>query len=260
MNIPNRNFTLKDEIRAYWSDRAATFDLSASHRIEDCYGMPEWHRLIRTALDLGPGGTLAGTKALDIACGTGEISRVLTSIGADVTAVDFSETMMDIARTKLHGKSWKGILADAEALHPLADDSFDFAVTRHLAWTLTNPSAAYAEWRRVLRPGGKLLIVDGDWTAPRGLLTSFRRWLADRVGPAVTRSTEDTERHADILSRLFYSDGLTAAKLKDDLRIVSFEKFEDLPVGRLYRAGMRGVPIAERLRQSAEHRFAFLAS
>lgn len=260
MNIPHRNFTLKDEIRAYWSDRAATFDLSASHRIEDRYGMPEWHRLVRTALDLGPDHALAGTSALDIACGTGEISRVLTSLGADVTAVDFSESMMGIARGKLVGQSWQGILADAEALHPLADDSFDLAVTRHLVWTLTDPATAYAEWRRVLRPGGTLLVVDGNWAAPRSSLARVRRWLADRLCPAAPRSVEDIERHEDIRSRLFYANGLAADGLKDDLRAAGFATFTDLPVARLYGAGMRGLPIAERLRQNAEHRFAFAAS
>lgn len=259
MNIPNRNFTLKDEIRAYWSDRAVTFDHSASHRIEDRHGIPEWYRLVRAALNLGPDDALAGTKALDIACGTGEISRVLTSLGADVTAVDFSEAMLDIARRKLRGASWQGILADAEALHPLADDSFDLAVTRHLAWTLTDPPAAYAEWRRVLKPGGRLLIVDGNWAAPRGRVTRFRRWLADWIGPAVPRSVEDTERHEDILARLFYADGLTTEVLKGDLRNAGFWKFMDLPVNRLYGAGMRGTSLSERLRQSAEHRFAFVA-
>jgi ubiquinone/menaquinone biosynthesis C-methylase UbiE len=149
LNTPLRNFTLKDEIRSHWSGRAAMFDLSASHRIEDRYSMPEWQRLVRSAFDLGPQETLVGQKILDIACGTGEISRVLTGLGGDVTAVDFSENMLALAQVKLEGQSWTGLLVDAEALHPLSDASFDFAVTRHLAWTLTDPIAAYREWRRV---------------------------------------------------------------------------------------------------------------
>lgn len=260
MNVPGRNYGLKDEIRTYWSDRAATFDLSTSHRIEDRYGMPEWHRLVRTAFDLGPGESLEGQKALDIACGTGEISRVLTSLHAEVTAVDFSETMLEIARAKLDGQAWQGVLADAEALHPLADDSFDVVVTRHLAWTLTDPAAAYAEWRRVLKPGGRLLIVDGNWAAQKGHWTRLRRWLADRIEPAVDKSGDDARRHEDILCQLFYAHGLTSAALKDDLRVVGFQHFTELSVNRLYGAGMRGASLAERLRQSGAHRFAFVAS
>lgn len=260
MTLPNRNFTLKDEIRAYWSDRAATFDASVSHRIDDRYGMPEWHRLIRRAFDLNDSETLNGLSALDIACGTGEISRVLTGLDADVTAVDFSETMLGIARDKLAGRRWKGMLADAEALHPFRDGAFDLAVTRHLAWTLTDPAAAYAEWRRVLKPGGRLLIVDGNWAAQKGHWTRLRRWLADRIETAVAKSGEEARRHDEILRQLFYAEGLTATVLKDDLRGAGFQKFTDLSVNRLYGAGMRGASLAERLRQSGAHRFAFVAS
>lgn len=260
MNAPGRNYTLKDEIRTYWSDRAPVFDHSTSHRIEDRYGMPEWHRLVRTAFDLGPRESLDRHRALDIACGTGEISRVLTSLHAEVTAVDFSETMLAIARIKLDGQNWQGVLADAEALHPLADDSFDVAVTRHLAWTLTDPAAAYAEWRRVLKPGGRLLIVDGNWAAQKGRWTRLRRWLADRIETAVAKSGEEARRHDEILRQLFYAEGLTATVLKDDLRGAGFQKFTDLSVNRLYGAGMRGASLAERLRQSGAHRFAFVAS
>jgi ubiquinone/menaquinone biosynthesis C-methylase UbiE len=79
-----------------------------------------------------------------------------------VTGLDFSETMHSIAKAKLVGKTWKPLLCDAENLATVADNSFDFATTRHLAWTLTDPLAAYAEWYRVLKPGGRLLVNDGD--------------------------------------------------------------------------------------------------
>jgi 2-polyprenyl-3-methyl-5-hydroxy-6-metoxy-1,4-benzoquinol methylase len=94
---------------------AAIWPLFTLRLAQDRYGMPEWHRLVRTAFDLAPGESLDGQRALDIACGTGEISRVLTSLHAHVTAVDFSETMLEIARAKLDGNNWRGILADAEA-------------------------------------------------------------------------------------------------------------------------------------------------
>lgn len=259
MNAPRPNFTLKDEVRAYWSDRAERFDASASHRIEDRYGMPEWRRLMREALDLGADEDLIGWRALDIACGTGEISRVLTGLGAEVTAIDFSEPMLAIAREKLAGLCWQGMLADAEALHPLASASFDLAVTRHLAWTLTEPAAAYAEWRRVLKQGGRLLAVDGDWSAAQGPALRMRRWLADRLDPGGARRTDDRARHEDIRARLAYASGLTFERLVADLRAAGFTSFRRLPVQGLYGRGMRGAGLAERLRQTAGHRFALVA-
>lgn len=260
MNAPKPNFTLKDEIRAYWSDRASTFDHSASHRIEDRYGMPEWRRLLCDALNLAPGETLAGWQALDIACGTGEVSRVLTGMGAEVTGIDFSEPMLAIARVKLAGRPWRGMLVDAEALHPVRDHSFDLAVTRHLAWTLTDPAAAYAEWRRVLRAEGRLLVVDGNWSADRGALPRLRCWIADRLERGSARSEADRSRHEDIRTALAYSKGLTLEQLQVDLRAAGFTKIRPLSVSRLYGAGMRGASLADRLRQTAEHRFALVAS
>jgi len=253
------NYSLKDEIGAYWSDRAATFDQSASHRIEDWFGMPEWHRFLHDALNLGPDGTLVGQRALDIACGTGEISRVLTSLGADVTAIDFSETMLGIAAQKLKNQSWRCVQADAEALNPLADATFDLAVTRHLAWTLTNPPAAYAEWRRVIKPGGRLVVVDGNWAAKGGAFVALRRWLADRLDPNHTHDPADRARHEDIRARLHYAQGLTMDRLTADLHAAGFVDVRPVLLHRLYRHGMRGHGLAERLRQTVKHRFAVVA-
>ncbi|MBU2866997.1 class I SAM-dependent methyltransferase [Pacificibacter marinus] len=251
------NFTLKDEIRSFWSDRAADFDLSVSHQIEPQFGVPEWHRFIETAFGL-EGAQFNGQKVLDIACGTGEISRVLVGLGADVTAVDFSETMLARAQEKLNDQTWRAVQADAEALHPIVDSTFDFAVTRHLAWTLTNPVTAYQEWRRVLKPGGQLLIVDGNWVAGKSNLQRVKNWIADRISERRPRSVKEISAHRAIVSRLPYGAGLTAERLQADLRLGGFQSFRLLEVDRLYRAGMRGHPIAARLRQSAENRFAMV--
>lgn len=260
MMADGANFSLKEEIRDYWSGRAATFDDSPSHKIDDRYGMPEWHRLLRQAFGVGPDRTLDGLKALDIACGTGEISRMLCGFGAEVTAIDFSETMLGRARAKLAGQSWTGILSDAEALQLLEDDSFDIAVTRHLVWTLTDPLAAFRDWRRVLKPGGQLLVVDGDWTARKNWMHRLRHWLAARLdGGAPRGDGQDRARHEAILKQLYYREGLTADMLRTDLMAAGFTQFRTLPVRRLYGAGMRNASLASRLRLSGAHRFALVA-
>lgn len=261
MTIAERNFSLKEEIRAYWSERAADFDLSPAHRIEERYGVREWRRFLRKAFGLGRAGGLDGRHVLDIACGTGEISRVLTGLGAEVTGVDFSETMLARAREKLAGRGWTGIHADAEALFPLADGSFDFAVTRHLAWTLTDPAAAFAEWRRVLKPGGALLVIDGDWVTPHSRWWKARRWLALRLGAKPeARSKEDSAVFQSILRRLPYRAGLKADILRAELEAAGFTQFRELKVNHLYGRGMRGHGAAERLLLSSEYRFAIVAS
>ena len=146
------NFTLKEEIRAYWSARAESFDLSFGHAIKSDRELKAFQRLIGDSFGPQP------LDVLDLACGTGEITRALLSLNHRVTALDFSEAMLERARAK-HGKAARFRLGDAE--HLLDEDaSYDAAITRHLVWTLTDPEAALSEWFRVLRPGGRLLLAD----------------------------------------------------------------------------------------------------
>ncbi|WP_082152347.1 class I SAM-dependent methyltransferase [Candidatus Rhodobacter oscarellae] len=71
-----------------------------------------------------------GLRVLDLACGTGEISRMLCSLGAHVTGLDFSEAMLKKAQVKLSDQNWVPLLCDAEDLKGVSDASVDFATTR----------------------------------------------------------------------------------------------------------------------------------
>ncbi|WP_137179809.1 class I SAM-dependent methyltransferase [Roseomonas sp. AR75] len=247
-----RNFDLKEEIRAYWSDRAPSFDSAAGHRIGDA-DAAAWHRLL--AQGLGP---LQGRSVLDLACGTGEVSRMLLEQGAKVTGVDFAEPMLDRAHAKLARRGWSGRLADVETLATLPDGAFDGAVTRHLVWTLTDPAAAFAAWRRVLKPGGRLLVVDGDFVGEtlRGRL--LRRLARALGGPPAPR-TASAETHQAILARVHYSAGLSCARLTEDLLRAGFAEPRPLNVTRIYLRGLRDVTLAEKLRLLAPTRFALSA-
>ncbi len=253
------NFDLKEEIRAYWSGRAARFDESASHLIEDRYGMAQWHRLIRRAFDLGPDGDLSGKHVLDIACGTGEISRMLCGMGAEVTGLDFSDAMHAKSKEKLASHNWSALSADAENLAGVPDASFDFAVTRHLVWTLTDPASAFREWARVIKPGGRLLIVDGNWAAKPSILTRARRWLANQIEPIEPRSDHEVRQDQSIRNKFHFRNGLELKQLCLELEMAGFSPEKKLPLRHLYGAGMRAWPLATRLRQTSTHRFAVVS-
>jgi ubiquinone/menaquinone biosynthesis C-methylase UbiE len=150
---------VKEVIRAHWNDRAAIFDSSPNHAIATTEERHEWERMFSTYIGK------ERRKILDIGTGTGEIALLLARAGHDVTGIDLAEKMLAEAQSKAaaRGLDAKFKRGDAEHL-PFADEAFEVVVNRHLLWTLPHADQALMEWKRVLIPGGKMVIVDGDWS------------------------------------------------------------------------------------------------
>ncbi|MGE5269830.1 MAG: class I SAM-dependent methyltransferase [Thiohalocapsa sp.] len=147
---------VKQQVATHWDRRAAHFDDDFGHSIKTTGERAAWDRILalvvpKRALD-----------ALDAGCGTGFLSLELAALGHHVTGVDFAPAMLEAARRKAaeRGLSVRFEHADAENL-PFSAKSFDLAISRHVLWTLPHPEAAIDEWIRVLRPGGRLAIIDG---------------------------------------------------------------------------------------------------
>lgn len=249
---PGSNRTVKDRIREHWSDRAATFDAEPGHAIDPVREAPQWRALFARAL-----GPLDGRRVLDLACGTGQISLVLAGMGAVVTGVDFAEPMLARARARMAGQPWTGVLDDAETLATQPDAAFDAVVTRHLVWTLPDAPAAFRTWARVLRPGGRVLIVDGNWRQVPPHLRLIRA-LADRLQPP---QPDDTfaQDYADLWADLTYGSGLEPDALRRDLDAAGFSAFRVHSVLPIYLRGLAQPPLARRLRLLAARRFAVSA-
>jgi ubiquinone/menaquinone biosynthesis C-methylase UbiE len=147
---------IKPAIRKYWNWRSASFGYDADKSVAIAR---QWQRVVN-----GLVADVAGKRALDIGTGTGQLAIYLAHAGFSVTAVDISEEM--IFRAGQYAASHNlGIdfqIGDAESLN-LADSSFDVVVARNLLWTLPHPHQALREWRRVMKPGGRLIISDGLW-------------------------------------------------------------------------------------------------
>jgi ubiquinone/menaquinone biosynthesis C-methylase UbiE len=150
---------VKQQVAAHWSRRAAGFDADFGHSISTAAERAAWDRIL--ALVLGGRGTV---DAIDLGCGTGFLSLELSARGHRVTGVDFAPAMLTEARKKAaaQGLAVDFREGDAEQL-PFAAASFDLAISRHVLWTLPHPEAAIDEWIRVLRPGGRLAIIDGQF-------------------------------------------------------------------------------------------------
>jgi demethylmenaquinone methyltransferase/2-methoxy-6-polyprenyl-1,4-benzoquinol methylase len=124
-----------------------------------------------------------GDRVLDACCGTGDLALAARSQGAaEVVGLDFSEKMLDRARVKGPDIEW--VHGDVLAL-PFEDASFDSATVGFGIRNVDDLEAGLRELRRVLRPGGKLAIL--EITTPRGMLAPFYRVWFDRVVPLLGR-------------------------------------------------------------------------
>jgi demethylmenaquinone methyltransferase/2-methoxy-6-polyprenyl-1,4-benzoquinol methylase len=119
-----------------------------------------------------------GDRVLDACCGTGDLAIAAAAAGAEVTGVDFSKPMLERARRKAPGIDW--LEGDALAL-PFEAGSFDAATVGFGARNLSDLEAGLRELRRVLRPGGRLAIL--EITRPQGMLAPFYRLWFDGVIP-----------------------------------------------------------------------------
>lgn len=155
---------LLQEIASYWGTRAEGYsevnekELAGSQR-------EAWLHVLEEQF---PEKKKEEMKILDIGTGPGFFPMILSEAGYTVTAVDYTEEMLEKAKENL-GKYTKYGLErvtlqrmDAQNLE-FSDETFDIVISRNLTWNLEKPEQAYQEWMRVLKPGGVLLNFDANW-------------------------------------------------------------------------------------------------
>ncbi len=132
------------------------------------------------------GGNLAGRLAIDVACGTGDLAAVLRRAGARTLGVDFTHEMLALAPPKVEPGMW--VQGDALAL-PVRSSVADVVTIAFGLRNVADRRACFREFRRVLRPGGRAIILEFGMPdrdlfgrAYRGYLTH----VLPRVGGALT--------------------------------------------------------------------------
>jgi demethylmenaquinone methyltransferase / 2-methoxy-6-polyprenyl-1,4-benzoquinol methylase len=104
-----------------------------------------------------------GQKVLDVASGSGDLALAFAKVAgaANVWQTDINEAMLRVGRDRLvnHGLSLPNALCDAETL-PFANDSFDLVTVAFGLRNMTHKDVALAEMTRVLKPGGRLLVLE----------------------------------------------------------------------------------------------------
>ena len=104
-------------------------------------------------------GDVAGARVVDIGCGEGRFSRLLSGLGAKVTGVDLTELFIERARTLSVGDETY-VVGDAENLANLASQSFDLAVSYIVLVDLLDFERSIEASYRVLRPGGRFVVCN----------------------------------------------------------------------------------------------------
>jgi ubiquinone/menaquinone biosynthesis C-methylase UbiE len=145
---------IKTSIKRYWNWR------STSYITDNSIGTANtWESILRELVEGASGG-----RALDIGTGRGQFAVYLARSGFNVTGIDLSEKMVFHARQNAMARKLNIDFqtGDAEKLE-FDDSTFDVVVSRNLLWTLPDPGKAFMEWRRVMKPGGTLVVSDGFW-------------------------------------------------------------------------------------------------
>ena len=156
--------TLKEEIHAYWTQRAEGYSEYNQQEMADARRSMWKNKLLSLLEENFPGKNPEELKVLDVGTGPGFFALLLAEAGYQVTAADVTEEMLKEAKknTGVFAEkiTWK--LSDAQKLE-LEDCAFDAVFSRNVTWNLENPGQAYEEWVRVLKPGGLLCNFDADW-------------------------------------------------------------------------------------------------
>jgi demethylmenaquinone methyltransferase/2-methoxy-6-polyprenyl-1,4-benzoquinol methylase len=133
-----------------------------------------------------------GARALDVATGTGDLAVALRVAGAEVVGCDFSEEMLDRARRKEPAARFEW--ADALAL-PYDDDSFDAATVGFGARNFSDLPKGLSEMVRVVKPGGRVVVLEITTPQNPPLSTFFSLWF-DRAVPALGRLAGDSDAYS----------------------------------------------------------------
>lgn len=151
---------VKSVISQYWDKRSQTYDENRYNSKNEVRHF--WTGVLRDAVR-----TDDTLKILDVGTGTGFLALLFAEMEHSVTGIDISKGMLEKARHNA-GESKLTVdfmHCDAENL-PFEAGTFDVVINRHLLWTIPNPRIAVDEWSRVVKSGGKIMLIDGRWYDP----------------------------------------------------------------------------------------------
>lgn len=228
----------------FWSDGAKGYTETILGELEQ--GMRQrWRDLIVSKLPAGK-----PLSILDAGCGPGYFSILLSKEGHNVTAIDFSDGMLQEAEHNISGfgDPEKVTLLKMDAQNPdFPPTSFDCIITRSMTWMFSDLECVYANWLKLLKPGGCILLFDCNW-----FLYCFDPVLFEQDEKDLQAAVAIGYPYADV-SRVYTMDRLP------DLQELplSLEKRPDWDAEVLRRLGCKSIEIIESL--PSEFRYGYYA-
>jgi demethylmenaquinone methyltransferase/2-methoxy-6-polyprenyl-1,4-benzoquinol methylase len=173
------------QVRAMFDRIAKVYD-----RMNGLMTVGMHHRWRARAVELAAVGP--GSRALDVATGTGDMAVALRARGADVVGIDFSEPMLELARAKAPNVHFQK--GNALSL-PFSDSQFDAVTVGFGARNFADLDTGLAELTRVTRPGGRVVVLEITTPQKAPLSWFFRLWF-DSVVPRLGRVAGDPDAYS----------------------------------------------------------------
>ncbi len=147
-----------EAVREFWDAQAATFDDEPDHGLSDDATKLAWTALLDDLL----GDSLG--DVVDLGCGTGSISSLLTRRGHRVLGIDLSPKMIERARAKaeLEGLDIEFVVGDVQH-EPVPERELGVVLSRHVLWAVSDPGAVVSRWSAPLADDGIFIAIEGVW-------------------------------------------------------------------------------------------------
>lgn len=228
LSDPHSNAAKHDKVRAMFGNIAGRYDLN--NRVHTLWLDQSWRRFaVRQA------GVRSSSRVLDVACGTGDLTAALARAGAaTVTGLDYTRPMLDIAirkRSRLPASVAERIdyrQGDAQNL-PIADAELDVVSIAFGLRNVADPAKAIREFRRVLRPGGRLVVL--EFGQPRfALVRWFNNLYSKRIMPITATILAGDRSGAYFYLPASVERFMSSERLCDQVRASGFTQVRATPL------------------------------